>query len=121
VVTAVGGKAGIPIVIASALIVSACSSKNPDTLVGMNVDENLAMMDANAVDEANGVDASVSPADTASASAPINQSNSSRDATTSKARTRTRSEDQEGATEFNAGANQPSVSEDADTNQVGNE
>lgn len=29
------------------LLLAACSSKNPDSMVGMNVDENLAMMDAN--------------------------------------------------------------------------
>jgi hypothetical protein len=39
---------------ASALFfVSACSSKNPDALPGMNVDENLAMMDANAAANTN--------------------------------------------------------------------
>jgi len=36
---------------ASALFfVGACSSKNPDVLSGINVDENLAMMDANAAE-----------------------------------------------------------------------
>lgn len=120
-VTAMGGKAGTPILMASALLVSACSSKNPDTLVGMNVDENLAMMDANAVDEANSVDANVSRAHAASTAAPINRSNSSRDAATSKARAETRSGDQESAAEFNATANHPPMSQDADANQVGNE
>src|SRR4051794_30793218 len=32
----------------AALLAGACSSKNPDSLIGMNVDENLAVMDANA-------------------------------------------------------------------------
>lgn len=32
----------------AALLLSACSSKNPDSLVGVNVDENLAIMDENA-------------------------------------------------------------------------
>ena len=35
------------------LALTACSSKNPDTLVGMNLDENAAMMDANATVDAN--------------------------------------------------------------------
>jgi hypothetical protein len=30
-----------------AILVVSCSSKNPDALTGMNVDENLAMMDSN--------------------------------------------------------------------------
>jgi hypothetical protein len=87
----------------------------------MNVDENLAMMDANAVDEANSVDANVSRAHAASTPAPINRPDSSRDATTSKARAETRSGDQESAAEFNATANHPPMSQDADANQVGNE
>ena len=36
----------------AALLLSGCSSNNPDSLVGMNVDENAAMMDANASSEA---------------------------------------------------------------------
>jgi len=32
----------------AALLAGACSSKNPDSLIGTNVDENLAVMDANA-------------------------------------------------------------------------
>jgi hypothetical protein len=40
---------------ASALFfVSACTSKNPDALPGTNVDENLAIMDANAAENASG-------------------------------------------------------------------
>jgi hypothetical protein len=49
------------VVAASALLTAAaCSSKNPDTLVGKNLDENAAMMDANASVAANlaGADAS---------------------------------------------------------------
>jgi len=37
----------------AALLVSGCSSKNPDSLIGMNLDENAAMMDANEVSDAN--------------------------------------------------------------------
>jgi hypothetical protein len=36
----------------AALLLSACSSKNPDSLIGMNVDENLAMTDANEMSDA---------------------------------------------------------------------
>jgi hypothetical protein len=35
------------------LLVSACSSKNPDSLIGMNLDENAAMMDANDMSDVN--------------------------------------------------------------------
>ena len=35
------------------LAVAGCSSKNPDALTGMNLDENAAMMDANASVDAN--------------------------------------------------------------------
>ena len=35
------------------LLVSGCSSKNPDALTGMNVDENLATMNANATSQIN--------------------------------------------------------------------
>ena len=38
---------------AAVAALGACSSKNPDTLVGMNLDENGAMMDANAAVDAN--------------------------------------------------------------------
>ena len=38
----------------AALLVSGCSSRNPDSLIGMNVDENLAMTDANASSDAKG-------------------------------------------------------------------
>jgi hypothetical protein len=57
----------------AALLLSACSSRNPDSLIGMNVDENAATMDANANSDAepaavaNGSedkDASASAADT---------------------------------------------------------
>ena len=44
------------------LLLGACSSRNPDTLIGMNVDENAAMMDANAAVEANLTDANGAPA-----------------------------------------------------------
>ena len=37
----------------AALLLSACSSKNPDSLVGMNVDENLAMMNASEMVDGN--------------------------------------------------------------------
>lgn len=45
----------------AALLLAACHSKNPDSLIGMNVDENLAVMDANAVD-ANATDSGAAPA-----------------------------------------------------------
>jgi hypothetical protein len=48
------------------LTLPACSSGNPDALTGMNVDENAAMMDANAAVEANLADANAEPADAAS-------------------------------------------------------
>ena len=35
------------------IVLAACSSKNPDALTGMNLDENAAMMDANASVDAN--------------------------------------------------------------------
>ena len=38
---------------------AACSSKNPDSLVGMNLDENAAMMDSNEAVDANAVTATV--------------------------------------------------------------
>lgn len=37
---------------AAVLLVSGCSSKNPDALTGMNLDENLAMMNAGDVNAA---------------------------------------------------------------------
>jgi len=51
-------------------LLSACSSKNQDSLIGTNVDENLAMMDANASSEPNMAATNVAhtarpPADTA--------------------------------------------------------
>jgi len=38
---------------AAVFALGACSSKNPDALTGMNLDENAAMMDANASVDAN--------------------------------------------------------------------
>jgi hypothetical protein len=35
------------------VLVSACNSKNPDSLIGMNIDENAVMMDANATADGN--------------------------------------------------------------------
>jgi hypothetical protein len=60
----------------AALLLSACSSKNPDSLIGMNVDENLAMMDANEMSPANLVAANTTGA-TDSASAGSRSSNQS--------------------------------------------
>lgn len=55
-------------VTASALLVlAACSSRNPDALTGLNVDENAAMMDANAAVEANLADANGAPSNAAAA------------------------------------------------------
>jgi len=53
----------------AALLVSGCSSRNPDSLVGMNLDENLAMMDANASSEANTAPTAASDSNAASAHA----------------------------------------------------
>jgi len=62
------------VVAAVAALLSACSSKNPDSLIGTNVDENLAMMDANANSDTNVASMNVAnagrtPADTAIAPA----------------------------------------------------
>jgi hypothetical protein len=46
----------------AALLLSACSSKNPDSLIGMNVDENLAMTDANEMSNADLTDRNTSGA-----------------------------------------------------------
>jgi hypothetical protein len=43
---------GVIVVLAS-LLLSACGSGNPDSLIGMNVDENLAMADTNEMSDAN--------------------------------------------------------------------
>jgi hypothetical protein len=53
----------------AALLVSGCSSRNPDSLVGMNLDENLAMMDANASSEANAAPTAASDSNAAPAHA----------------------------------------------------
>jgi hypothetical protein len=41
------------IVVLAGLLLSACGSGNPDSLIGMNVDENLAMTDANEMSDGN--------------------------------------------------------------------
>jgi len=60
------------------LIVTACgSSKNPDTLVGKNLDENAAMMDANASVDANIASANATQAESPTATATANHSEAS--------------------------------------------
>src|SRR5690349_6260825 len=39
--------------LAATFVIAGCSSRNPDSLIGMNVDENLAVMDANETSDAN--------------------------------------------------------------------
>jgi hypothetical protein len=61
-------RTGVPIAAAlvgalAALVASGCSSKNPDALTGMNVDENLAIMNATANFEGNSVARTISGAD----------------------------------------------------------
>jgi hypothetical protein len=61
------------------VLVAACSSRNPDALTGMNLDENLAVMDANAsanVDATDVVNADESSSDRSSevAAAPSSDS-----------------------------------------------
>jgi hypothetical protein len=88
------------------LLLGACSSKNPDSLIGMNVDENLAMMDANASADANASTAAVSDMNAVSAEASSNRSDQTRDAQTDKSAS---SGERQRATEVNA------VEPDADT------
>ena len=63
---------------------TACNSKNPDTLVGMNLDENAAMMDANAAVEANLAVANGSANADASEQSAATAADSSRDTTAPK-------------------------------------
>jgi hypothetical protein len=49
------------------LLLGACSSRNPDALTGMNVDENLAMMNADENADANASNVGTSEASEASA------------------------------------------------------
>lgn len=62
------------------LMAAACSSKNPDALTGMNLDENAAMMDANASVEANLGGANVSSNAPQTSSPSGNQANGSTEA-----------------------------------------
>ncbi|MGE5562815.1 MAG: hypothetical protein ACM3ZV_05825 [Bacillota bacterium] len=62
------------------LSLTACSSKNPDTLIGMNLDENAAMMDANASVEANLGGADPSANDSAADRSSANAASTSTDA-----------------------------------------
>ena len=59
------------------LAAAGCSSKNPDTLVGMNLDENAAMMDANTSVDANNANADVVDTNASSQSATTNRAGAS--------------------------------------------
>jgi len=105
------------------LLLAGCSSKNPDALMGLNVDENLAMMNANSSSGANSMVANASTAATTSAQGAGNQSDRSAD-TAPKARSRGRSDDQQPSAQINAigpDADNPADISDNTQNQVGNE
>ena len=76
------------------LLASACSSKNPDALTGLNVDENLAMMDANSSSNA-AANMDASQPSGASAGAFNNRSDRSDNAPLATGKSRARSLNQE--------------------------
>jgi hypothetical protein len=90
------------------LAATGCSSKNPDTLVGMNLDENAAMMDANASVDANNASADVAEANESAHSATASRTDASdgeaapRQPTPPKAEA-TRHSDQVNATDVGTG------------------
>lgn len=111
------------------VLVSACSSKNPDSLIGMNLDENAAMMDANAASEATiasdsneGAAANSASASQAAANAPATQSANHPGTTAddNNARKERASASQEPSAEP-TDVGQPEDQSDASPNQVGNE
>ena len=66
---------------AAVCLLAACSSKNPDTLIGTNLDENAAMMDANAAVAANlaatnGASSNAPPSNAAGANPPATNASS---------------------------------------------
>jgi len=66
-------KVRIAIAAAAAMLLGGgCSSKNPDALTGMNLDENLAMMNADNMTDGNASEAAATPANsTSNRSSPI--------------------------------------------------
>lgn len=71
----VRNRPAVPVAIAAAaavLLLGGCSSKNPDALTGMNLDENLAMMNADNMTDGNASGASSTTANsTSNRSSPI--------------------------------------------------
>jgi hypothetical protein len=52
-IASLGRRGVLAAAVAAAFVIGGCSSRNPDSLIGMNVDENLAVMDANETSDAN--------------------------------------------------------------------
>jgi hypothetical protein len=98
---------------------AACGSNNSDTLIGMNLDENAAMMDANSAVDANLASNSATSANEAQASSASDaQSNHASDASTNAAAPKPAQSSH--STEVNAVRNAPASSPNLDDvdNQV---
>ena len=105
------------------LLVSGCSSKNPDALTGMNVDENLAIMNAEESSAVNSGATHVSDT-TSSPHKGNSRSDRSADGFAATARERGQLTNQEGSAEVNsvgASSDGPSDQEGAGFNQVENQ
>ncbi len=105
------------------LFLAACTSKNADALPGMNVDENLAIMDANAAENANLMTGNPSNSNAGSAVDLSNRPDRSSDErSTSVAPANPRGQDRLGeinGTETDGG--RPSDNDGTGGNQVGND
>ena len=102
------------------LLIGACSSKNPDALTGMNVDENLAMMDANASSDGNVTAGSLSDTSATSNRAATDRADQSGDAA-ARTDARATSGDQQRSAEINAGgtdADDQADDEESSANQA---
>ena len=97
------------------LLVSGCSSKNPDSLIGMNVDENAAMMEANASSEGGATAAANGSEDNeASASA------ARRHAVQPSAAASARAEEEPSADANATGTENAPAADESNANQLGN-
>ena len=90
------------------LAAAGCSSKNPDTLVGMNLDENAAMMDANASVDASNASEDAVDTNSSSQSAATNGAGASNSEASAKQSARPKAEparhsDQVNATDVDTG------------------
>jgi hypothetical protein len=92
---------GTTLAVLAVLLVSGCSSKNPDALTGLNVDENLAIMDANGSSNVNAEATSVSETNAAPRGDADNRSGRSVDATAATANEQGKLNNQERSAEIN--------------------